>query len=109
VTGDRYSLGYFGYAYYSTNADRLKLVAVDGGSGCVTPSDATIADGTYAPLSRPLYIYVKHAALARPEVHAYVTFMLDEAVRLVPATGYHPLSEPEYAAARAEIEAAAGA
>ena len=109
VAGDRYSLGYFGYAYYTTNADRLKLVPVDGGSGCVTPSDATIADGTYAPLSRPLYVYVKHAALARPEVHAYVNFMLDEAVRLVPATGYHPLSAPEYAAARAGIEAAAGA
>jgi len=109
VSGDRYSLGYFGYAYYSGNADRLKLVAVDGGAGCVTPSDATIADGTYAPLSRPLYVYVKHAALARPEVRAYVSFMLDEAVRLVPATGYHPLSAAEYAAARAEIDAAAGA
>jgi phosphate transport system substrate-binding protein len=109
VAGDRYSLGYFGYAYYTGNADRLKLVPVDGGAGCITPSDATIADGTYAPLSRPLYVYVKHAALARPEVHAFVNFMLDEAVRLIPATGYHPLSAAEYMAARAGIEAAAGA
>jgi len=106
VAGDRYSLGYFGYAYYTENAGRLKLVQVDGGSGCVAPSDETITDGTYAPLSRPLYVYVKHAAYARPEVRAYVTFMLDQAPRLVPATGYHPLSVEEYSAARAAIEAA---
>ncbi|MEQ1855864.1 MAG: PstS family phosphate ABC transporter substrate-binding protein [Longimicrobiales bacterium] len=103
VAGDRYALGYFGYAYYTESADRLKLVQVDNGSGCVAPSDATIADGTYAPLSRPLYMYVKHAALERAEVRAYVTFLLDEAVRLVPSTGYHPLTAAEYAAALAGI------
>ena len=108
VAGDRYSLGYFGYAYYTESADRLKLVQVDGGAGCVAPSDATITDGTYAPLSRPLYVYVKHAALARPEVRAYVTFMLDQATTLVPSTGYHPLAAEEYSAALARIVAAAG-
>jgi phosphate transport system substrate-binding protein len=109
VAGDRYSLGYFGYAYYTESADRLKLVEVDGGSGCVAPSDATIADGTYTPLSRPLFVYVKHAALARPEVHAYVTFLLTQAESLVPATGYHPLSAQEYADGLARIGEAAGA
>jgi phosphate transport system substrate-binding protein len=108
ISGDRYSLGYFGYAYYTENADRLKLVAVDGGAGCVTPSDATIADGTYAPLSRPIFMYVKHAALARPEVNAFVTFLLTEAGELVPSTGYHPLSAQEYADALARVAAAAG-
>ncbi len=108
VAGDRYSLGYFGYAYYTESANRLKLVQVDGGAGCVAPSDATITDGTYAPLSRPLYVYVKHAALARPEVRAYVTFMLDQATTLVPSTGYHPLSAEEYAAALARIVEVAG-
>jgi phosphate transport system substrate-binding protein len=108
IAGDRYSLGYFGYAYYTESADRLKLVAVDGGAGCVTPSDATIADGTYAPLSRPIYMYVKHAALARPEVNAFVTFLLTEAGELVPSTGYHPLSVQEYADALARVTAAAG-
>jgi len=108
VSGDRYALGYFGYAYYTENADRLKLVAVDGGNGCVAPSDATITDGSYAPLSRPLYVYVNHNALARPEVRAYVTFMLSQAARLVPSTGYHPLSAEEYSAALASIEAVGG-
>ncbi|MBM4184215.1 MAG: PstS family phosphate ABC transporter substrate-binding protein [Gemmatimonadetes bacterium] len=108
VVGDRYALGYFGYAYYTESADRLKLVAIDGGTGCVAPSDATITDGTYAPLSRPLYVYVKHAALARPEVRAYVTFMLDEAATIVPSTGYHALSAAEYSAALAAIQAVAG-
>jgi phosphate transport system substrate-binding protein len=108
VAGDRYSLGYFGYAYYTESADRLKLVQVDGGTGCVTPNDATIADGTYAPLSRPLFVYVKHEALARPEVHAFVTFFLLQASRLVPSTGYHALSAEEYSAGLARIEEAAG-
>jgi phosphate transport system substrate-binding protein len=108
IAGDRYSLGYFGYAYYTESADRLKLVAVDGGSGCVAPSDATIADGTYAPLSRPIFMYVKHAALARPEVNAFVTFLLTEAAELVPSTGYHALSAQEYADALARVAAAAG-
>ena len=108
ISGDRYALGYFGYAYYTESADRLKLVEIDGGSGCVAPSDATIADGAYAPLSRPIFMYVKHAALARPEVHAFVTFLLTEAEALVPSTGYHPLSAEEYAEALARVTEAAG-
>jgi phosphate transport system substrate-binding protein len=108
VAGDRYALGYFGYAYYAENAGRLKLVGVDNGAGCVEPSDGTIEDGTYAPLSRPLFVYVKHSALARPEVRAYVEFMLQEAATLVPSTGYHPLSSEEYAEALALIERVAG-
>jgi phosphate transport system substrate-binding protein len=95
VAGDAGALGYFGYAYYSENQDRLKLVAVDGGAGCVLPSDATIADSTY-PLSRPLFIYVKRAALEKPVVKSFVQFFMDHAPELVPATGYHPLSAEQY-------------
>ncbi len=109
VAGDRYSLGYFGYAYYSENQDRLKLLEIDGGAGCVAPSDITIEDGTYSPLARPLFVYVKHSALQRPEVRAYVDFMLSEAAMLVPATGYHALSEAQYQEGLAMIaEAASG-
>jgi len=108
VAGDRYSLGYFGYAYYAENAGRLKLVQVDGGSGCVAPSDATIEDGSYAPLSRPLFVYVRHEALMRPEVLAYVTFMLEESGTLVPSTGYHALSADEYSESLATMREAAG-
>lgn len=108
VAGDRYALGYLGYAYYAENSDMLKIVGVDGGNGCVTPSDATIADGSYAPLSRPLFIYVKHAALARPEVQAYVEFLVENAEDVVPATGYHALTPEEYAEDMAKLAAVTG-
>ena len=109
VAGDRFALGYFGYAYYIENQDQLKLLEIDGGGGCVAPSDVTIEDGSYAPLSRPLFVYVKHSALSRPEVRAFVDYMLDNATELVPATGYHALSETDYAAGKQAIaEAAAG-
>ena len=108
VSGDPYALGYFGFAYVTENAGRLKLLAVDGGDGCVTPSDATIADGTYKPLSRPLFVYVSHAALARPEVMAYVEFMVQNAQSVVPTTGYHALTPAEYAADLAKLTAVVG-
>ncbi|MEJ2204574.1 MAG: PstS family phosphate ABC transporter substrate-binding protein [Gemmatimonadota bacterium] len=109
IAGDGYALGYFGYAYYAENAGRLRLVEVDGGNGCVAPSDETIEDGTYAPLARPLFMYVKHSALARPEVKAYVDFALQNAAELVPSTGYHALSAEQYQQALAAVAAAAGA
>lgn len=108
VAGDQYALGYFGYAYYAENQNRLKLLQIDGGGGCVAPSDETIEARTYTPLARPLFVYVKHSALQRPEVRAYVDFMLEEAAMLVPATGYHPLSEAQYQEGLALIARAAG-
>ncbi len=108
VSGDLHSLGYFGYAYVSENAGQLKLLAIDGGNGCVTPSEATIADQTYTPLSRPLFVYVSHAALARPEVMAYVEFLVQNAQAVVPTTGYHALTPEEYAADLAKLSAVAG-
>lgn len=76
VAGDPNALAFFGFAYYAANMDKLKVVAVDEGNGCVAPSMETIADGTYAPLSRPLFIYPSKAALARPEVAAFFQFAL---------------------------------
>lgn len=100
VVGDRYALGYFGYAYYIENAERLNIVEVDGGSGCIAPSQATIEDGTYAPLSRPLYIYVSHAAAERPAVAAFLEYAFTNGPSLIPATGYIPLTEAQYAEQR---------
>lgn len=97
VAGDRYALGYFGYAYYAENTARLKLVAVDGGQGCVAPSAETIGDGTYFPLSRPLFLYVSHRVLQRPEVRAFLEFYMQHAPELVPPTGYLPLGAERYA------------
>lgn len=98
IYGDRNSLGYFGYAYYSENSDKLKLVAIDDGAGCIAPTPETIEDGTYAPLSRPVFIYVNKAALDRPEVKAFVEFYMENAAELATEVGYIKLSESEYAA-----------
>jgi phosphate transport system substrate-binding protein len=96
VEGDASSLGYFGYAYYKENATRLRLVPVDGGNGCVLPSEATIKDGSYKPLSRPLFVYVNNKALARPEVKAFIQFYLTHAAELIPQVGYVSLEAPQY-------------
>lgn len=88
IAGDKYALGYFGYAYYSENTETLKIVPIDSGSGPVTPSDETINAGQYTPLSRPLFIYVSKAALARPEVKSFVRYYMENAVQLVTEVGY---------------------
>jgi phosphate transport system substrate-binding protein len=77
VSGDSDGLGYFGFSYYEQNTDKLNLVSVDAGKGCVAPSAKTIQDGTYTPLSRPLFIYPSKSALKKPEVAAFVKYYLD--------------------------------
>ena len=97
ISGDRNALGYFGYAYYSQNTDKLKLVEVDNGNGCVAPSLAAIADGSYAPLSRPLFIYVnKDRSQQRAELRAFVEFYMENAAQLTAEIGYVPLSQEDY-------------
>ena len=72
VGGEKGGLGYFGFSYFEENQDTLKALEVDGGDGCVAPSVETAQDGTYTPLSRPLFVYVKTESFARPEVQAFV-------------------------------------
>jgi len=96
VSGDRLALGYFGYAYYIENEDKVKVVAVDAGNGCVLPSNETVASGEYSPLSRPLYIYVNSKSLEKPEVKAFVQFYMREAAGLVREVGYVALNPDEY-------------
>jgi len=103
VSGDATSLGYFGYAYYEENQDKLHSVQIDNGDGCIGPERATIEDGSYAPLSRPMFIYVRRDALERPEVKAFIDFYLDSAETLVPETGYVPLTAPQYDEVRAKV------
>ena len=86
------------------NQDKLKLVAVDSGSGCVTPTSETIENGSYSPLARPLFIYVSAASLERPEVKTFVEFYLEHAADLSQEVGYIKLSDDEYAANRAMIK-----
>jgi phosphate transport system substrate-binding protein len=96
VSGDKYGLGFFGLAYYEENKDKLQIVPVDGGSGCVEPSMETVSNGSYAPLSRPLYIYVNSSSLGNPEVVKFVNFYLEEAPSLLKDVGYVPLTAEEY-------------
>jgi phosphate transport system substrate-binding protein len=109
VAGDTHAIAFFGYAYYKENQDKLKAVGVDGGSGCVVPSDTTINDGTYKPLSRPLFIYPNVGeAKSRPELTAFVDFYLAGADGYAAEVGY--IAEPDdlLAAEVAEWAAAVG-
>ena len=105
VAGDKNALGYFGFAFYSSSPDLLKLIAIDSGSGCLYPSAQTINDGSYSPLSRPMFIYINLAALERVEVVAFLNFYLDNAPVLVREVGYVPLPESLYDEGRALLAA----
>ena len=83
-------------AYYEENKDKLKLVGVDNGSGPVLPSFETIKNNSYAPLSRPVFVYVTDVAARRPEVAGFISFYLKNASSLVPDVGYIPLPDEEY-------------
>ncbi len=97
IAGDNAATGFMGLAYYTANADRLKLIGVDSGSGCTLPSEATVNDGTYSPLSRPLYIYASSISASRPEVTAFVNFYLENAKHLAADVGYVALPDAMYA------------
>ncbi|MEO6496042.1 MAG: substrate-binding domain-containing protein, partial [Solirubrobacteraceae bacterium] len=95
VSGDQGGMGYFGYTYYEENADALKLVSVDSGDGCVAPSVETIQDGSYAPLSRPLFMYPSDKALERPEVKAFMDFIAENQASIAEAAQYVPLTDQQ--------------
>ncbi len=108
VSGNVGGLAYFGMAYYEENKDKLRAVPVSakaGGPG-VLPSAATVMDGTYQPLSRPIFIYVNATAAAfKPEVKAFVNYYLDNAPTLVKEVKYVPLPAEDYAAVKAHFKA----
>ena len=98
IAGDKNAIGFFGYAYYEENQDKLKLVAIDNGSGPVAPDFDTIQDGSYSPLSRPIFIYINKAALEKPEVVEFVTFYNTVAEEIIPEVGYVALPSADYLA-----------
>ena len=105
VESDPNALGYFGYAYYKANKDKVKLVAIDNGHGCVLPSEKTVSESTYQPLSRPLFVYVNLAAAARPEVKAFTLFYLSlDSTKYVTTVGYVPLPNSALVAQAARFE-----
>jgi phosphate transport system substrate-binding protein len=95
VEGEEGGLGYFGFSYYEQNQDNLGLVKVDAGDGCVAPSKETIADGSYKPLSRPLFMYPSEKALKRPEVKAFMDFVVQNYESISEVSQIVPMSSDQ--------------
>ena len=106
VSGDKYALGYFGYGYYEMSKDKLKLLKVsstDDPAAGVAPSPEVIQSGAYAPLARPVFIYVNKASLKRPEVAEFLTFYLGEGQEAIPKVGCVKMSAKDLEAANAAL------
>ena len=104
IEGDPNGLGYFGFAYFQEAGDALKAVSIDGGEGCVAPSLEAALDGSYQPLSRPLFIYTSEELLGQPEVLGFTKFYLDNTNTLAAEVGYVPMPEDLLAEQQAKLE-----
>jgi phosphate transport system substrate-binding protein len=103
VSGTNGGLGYFGLSYLQENEGKIKGVQVDGGGGCVAPTVETVQDGSYKPLSRPLFIYPSDKALERPEVKAFLEFYVNNYQKIAEDALFVPLTEEQAAEAKAKI------
>jgi phosphate transport system substrate-binding protein len=108
VEGDQNGLGYFGFSYYEQNQDALSLVSVDSGEGCVAPSAETIQDGSYMPLSRPLFMYPSADALAKPEVAAFMQYVVDNYSEIADAALIVPMDDTQAADASSALQKGLG-
>jgi phosphate transport system substrate-binding protein len=109
VSGDRGALGYFGFSYFEENQGRLKALEVDGGNGCVAPSAEAAQDGSYTPLSRPLFVYVKRSSFDEKQaVRDFVAFMLDNNQTIADAAQFVALSDEQLAEEQSKLEEASG-
>jgi len=106
VEGSPGGMGYAGFSYYTENEGKLKALEVDGGKGCVAPSVESAQDGSYTPLSRPLFIYPSDAALQKPEVKAFVEYYLENATGVAESVGFVPLTEAQLSASEAAAKKA---
>jgi phosphate transport system substrate-binding protein len=108
VEGSKGGLGYFGLSYYEENKDKLKVLQIDGGGGCVTPNKQTVQSGDYKPLSRPLFIYPSDKALKRKEVDEFVTFYLDNEKKIAEQGKFIDLTPEQLSKAQAKAKKIAG-
>jgi phosphate transport system substrate-binding protein len=99
VENNKTAIGYFGFAYYAAHKDKMRAVSIDGGKGPVAPSMENVINGTYSPLSRPLFMYVKESSMSRPEVREFVQFAMTQGAELVGEVGYVPLPKEAYVTA----------
>lgn len=104
VAANQLGLAFFGYAYYVEYAGQLRALAIDNGNGCVAPSETTITNGSYQPLSRPIFVYVRIDALERPEVRAFVDMYLRNGEFFVNKARYIPLPAKVYELAIRRVE-----
>ncbi|HSC92316.1 MAG TPA: PstS family phosphate ABC transporter substrate-binding protein [Gaiellaceae bacterium] len=100
VAGERGAMGYFGFSYYEENQGRLKALRIDNGGGCVAPSVQTAQNGTYKPLSRPLFIYAKRTSFKRAEVAAFIGFIFNNERTIAKRGGYVSLTDRQLKKAR---------
>jgi phosphate transport system substrate-binding protein len=106
VSGEKGGLGYFGFSYFEENQDKLKAIEIDGGDGCVAPSIENAQNGTYKPLSRPLFVYVKKESLQKPEVAAFLGYILDNEKAIAEQAQFVPLTDEQLSKARSDLESA---
>ena len=104
VEGDEGGLGYFGFSYYEQNADKLNLIGVDGGDGCVKPSSEAIQSGEYKPLSRPLFMYPSAKSVAKPEVKAFVDYVLTNQQQIAEAAKIVPMTDEQVGESQTTLE-----
>jgi phosphate transport system substrate-binding protein len=104
VSGDERGLGYFGFSYYEQNQDKLNLVAIDAGDGCVKPSKETIQSGEYKPLGRPVFMYPSRKALGRPEVKAFMDFVAQRHAQIADAAQMVPMNAEQAAKTVSALE-----
>jgi phosphate transport system substrate-binding protein len=108
VSGTEGGLGYFGFSYYEQNTDKLNLVQVDGGDGCVAPSAETIQDGSYKPLARPLFMYPSTQAIAKPHVKAFMDFVAAQHQAIAEAALYVPMTQEQASEAQSNLQSLEG-
>lgn len=112
VAGNPWALGYLGSASYAGGEKPVRALAVDTGFGCVRPTPAAIGDGSYSPLARDLYIYVrnvyKNMYMSAENVYRFAGYYVSASAVLAEKVGYSPLPDAEYARSLARLEAARG-
>jgi phosphate transport system substrate-binding protein len=101
-------MGYFGLSYAEENSDKLGVLEIDGGDGCVAPSVETVQSGEYKPLGRPLFIYAKADSLKKPEVKAYVDYYIQNATEIAEQAQFVPLTEEQQSESTQKVESLSG-
>jgi phosphate transport system substrate-binding protein len=103
VEGSPGGMGYFGFSFYQENQEALKALEIDGGKGCVAPSEETVQDGTYTPLGRPLFIYPSGDALKEDVVKAFVEYYVDNVNDVAPQIGFIPMTDGQTTESQDEV------